>query len=394
MKKIIKITESDLAQIVKKVLNEQKYVQSSSVNFNPKNLKFGDRGDDVKVLQQKLMDGGYLRTDSMVPTGYFGNLTNRALQSAMGGAAPFQPMPFASKPGAKQQPQTKTTLPPKQQPKKEPGKTTPSAYTFTPRIDQELKYIKERGLGDSPFFIYDPKDNLIFLFENADKFVAKSQVVDGADMQREAASAKVMTIDDWCKASGLDSTPYTCTNPQTKEKKDPYYSVMKNLKERFLPKGIYKISSLARNEGYVGGGNNEWSLKDNEGKVSTRAIHGIPNLPDRLKASKELESLLKSDMDSGKVPQEYLNAVKQIANANLSFGCVGVPAKFVDNPQVKSILETGDKWYKKSVKVFVMGDTGKDYLAQNSVQFFDKLSSDGQNCQNPLSVAQNVATLA
>ena len=84
---------------------------------------------------------------------------------------------------------------------------------------------------------------LIFLFENADKFVAKSQVVDGADMQREASTAKIMTIEDWCKVSGLETTPYKCTNPQTKEKKDPYYSVIGNLKERFLPKGIYKISS-------------------------------------------------------------------------------------------------------------------------------------------------------
>lgn len=389
MKKIIRLTESDLAQIIKKVLTEQKVE-----NINPKNLKLNDRGDDVKKLQQLLMDRGYLRTDSMVPTGFFGKLTNAALKSALSGGVPLTVTPSflqgqgVKKPApvtqTKQQPQTKTTT----------GKVTPSEYTFTPRIDEELKYIKERGLGDSPFFIYDPKDNLIFLFENADKFVAKSQVVDGADMQREASTAKIMTIEDWCKVSGLETTPYKCTNPQTKEKKDPYYSVIGNLKERFLPKGIYKISSLSRDEGYTGSGKNEWSLKDNEGRKITRAIHGIPNLPNRLKASGELEELLKSDMASGKIPQEYLSAVKQITNANLSFGCVGVPAKFVDNPQVKAILESGDKWYKKSVNVFVMGDTGKDYLVKNSVEFFNKLSSDGQNCHNPISVAQNVATMA
>lgn len=56
-------------------------------NINPKNLKFGDGGlrnpnqvNDVKILQQKLFDGGFLKTNTMKPTGYFGNLTKSALE--------------------------------------------------------------------------------------------------------------------------------------------------------------------------------------------------------------------------------------------------------------------------------------------------------------------------
>lgn len=108
--KIIKITEQDLELIVKKVLKEQSFPGTSSVenmgyrnlraqpkqqktkeNINPKNLKLGDGGKssptktaDVKVLQQKLMDLKLLKTDSMVPTGYFGKLTQDALDSYMG----------------------------------------------------------------------------------------------------------------------------------------------------------------------------------------------------------------------------------------------------------------------------------------------------------------------
>lgn len=88
MKKIIKITESDLAQIVKKVLNEQRVE-----NINPKNLKLGDKGDDVKKLQQLLFNKGYLRTDSMVPTGFFGKLTNAALKSFLSGGVPLTATP-------------------------------------------------------------------------------------------------------------------------------------------------------------------------------------------------------------------------------------------------------------------------------------------------------------
>ena len=78
MKKIIRLTEQDLEKIVKKVLIEQKEI------LNPKGLKFGDRGEDVKILQQKLMDKGLLKTNTMKPTGYFGPLTKNALESAEG----------------------------------------------------------------------------------------------------------------------------------------------------------------------------------------------------------------------------------------------------------------------------------------------------------------------
>jgi hypothetical protein len=78
MNKIIKLSESDLINIVKKVLTEQ-----VNNNINPKNLKFGDGGrrnpnqiKDVKELQQKL---GFSK-----PTGYFGKNTKAALDKALG----------------------------------------------------------------------------------------------------------------------------------------------------------------------------------------------------------------------------------------------------------------------------------------------------------------------
>lgn len=113
MKRVIKLTESDLKQIVEKVLNEQgnmfgtagvgyspspfsdvtKLPRRGKENINPKNLKVGDGGKynpkksaDVKILQQKLMDLGLLKTDSMVPTGYFGSLTQKALDAYNSGS--------------------------------------------------------------------------------------------------------------------------------------------------------------------------------------------------------------------------------------------------------------------------------------------------------------------
>jgi len=118
MKKIIKLKESDIETIVKKVLSEQgnmfatagtgmkdpftdwksysdSRAQPVNKNINPKGLKLGDGGsknpeksEDVKKLQQSLMDLGYLVTDTMIPTGYFGSLTNNALKALYSGAPP------------------------------------------------------------------------------------------------------------------------------------------------------------------------------------------------------------------------------------------------------------------------------------------------------------------
>lgn len=81
MKRVIKLTESDVRNIIKKILIEQE-------NINPKNLKFGDRGSDVIELQQKLIDMQLLKTKTGKPTGYFGNLTNKALAKAQGQPEP------------------------------------------------------------------------------------------------------------------------------------------------------------------------------------------------------------------------------------------------------------------------------------------------------------------
>lgn len=287
-----------------------------------------------------------------------------------------------------------------------------SKYNYSPRIDEELKYIIDRGLDNKPFFIYDPKENLLYLFDMAKgnwfspvppMLVDYTSVVDGADVQQQ--DAEPFTHEDWCKVSGLDITPKLCTNTKAKtfeacmaagkDKKPQFdpktkicshgasYGPLAKIAKRFLPKGIYSVNYLARDEGYVGSGKNKFTLKSSDGKPVAAAIHGIPNLEPRLTASKDLESLLKKDISSGKVPQEYLEAAKQIAYANQSYGCVGVPAKFIENPKVQKLAP--------GARVFVMGESNQDFLVQNSSEFFDKLHGDGQQCVDPIMVAQSMS---
>jgi len=267
-------------------------------------------------------------------------------------------------------------------------------------------------LDDKPFFIYDGKDNLLYLFDMAKgnwfspvppMLVDYTSVVDGADVQQQ--DAEPFTREDWCKVSGLDITPKLCTNTKAKtfdacmaagKDKHPHfdsktqtcsygasYGSLVKIAKRFLPKGIYSIFYLSPDKGYVGSGKNMFSLKSSDGKPVAAAIHGIPKLEKRLTASKDLELLLKKDISSGKVPQEYLEAAKQIANANQSFGCIGVPAKFIDNPKVQKLA--------KGARVFVMGQSNEDYLVQNSSEFFEKLHGNGQQCVNPIMLAQSMS---
>lgn len=243
-------------------------------------------------------------------------------------------------------------------------------YKYSPRIDAEIKHIKNRKLDSNPFFIYDPKDNLLYLFDIGGSYVASTSVVDGADTQKDLGSAKAFSMEDWCKLSNLESEPHLCTNPKTKERAKPFYGPIASVSSRFLPKGIYTIKGLQRNSGYVGSGKNLWNLKPlkldgtitaSASKHISAAIHGIPNIKERLVANQELQDKLKNDIDSGKVPAKYLESVKAILNANQSFGCVGVPASFVDSPKVQSILKKGN------VNVFAMGE-GTDLLAKNDTK--------------------------
>jgi hypothetical protein len=95
MKKVIRLKESDLKDIIKRILSEQ-----SKENINPNNLKVGDGGrrsphkkNLVKQLQRKLMDLELLKTRSMIPTGYFGGMTKDALDMYNGKVRKDKPNP-------------------------------------------------------------------------------------------------------------------------------------------------------------------------------------------------------------------------------------------------------------------------------------------------------------
>lgn len=415
MGKVIRLTESDLVNIVESVINEQKtYVTNYDSKYDY--MKDGDNyyyklknqktyrlatGTGKEAIKTKVFGS----TKTVEPVKKFTGLNTGRL-GQQGGYSGYQDnlrtKPIIVNPAA----QRKSELEKK-------AETAGTKYNYTPRIDAELAYIEKRNLNDKPFFIYDPKYNLLYLFDTGSKYVLHTQVVDGANEQNVSLGGqKTYTHADWCKSSPvpgddakgqkLEADPILCTasnfttkescekNPKRKwddEQKicraDAAYFVVDHYKERFLAKGIYNISSLGSNSGYTGKGKNIFSLKDEQGNRLGAAIHGIPNMKERLTASEDLRKVLKADLSAGKVPKEYLNSIKLIANANQSYGCIGVPAEFIENANVQKLA--------KGARVFAMGDKGTSYLVQNAPTYFEQLGGDGEVCKSPIMVAQQLS---
>ena len=378
MSKIIKLTESDLINIVKQVLSEQ----SGPINAPGSEIIQGVGKDPYEYKKER----GYYFTRKKGSNKWIktaGKVSNAIATKIF----KDNPLNVKNKKIVKRQ-KVKPVVQNTQKVKPVVQNTQKDSYKYSPRVDAELQYIKDRRplfgrkLGwnvDKPFFIYDPKFNLLFLFNKDFSLIKSTSVVDGKDSQENTTP---FTREDWCKASGLDFKPHVCTNKTTKGKQDPGYWVLDAIAVKFIPKGIYTIAGLSRNSKYAGEGKNVFSLRDSKGQTTAAAIHGMPS--GRLTASENLESLLKAEKNNGRVPQEYLDAVDTIiASSNLSYGCVNIPASFVEDPKVRAAVQVG-------VPVYVMGESEQGYLVQDSSKYFDELNGDGQSCANPVMLASGM----
>lgn len=211
MKKIIRLTEQDIEQIVKKVLDEQvpdtrfdtnffgasnkPKAQISKPNINPLNLKKGDGGrynpkqvQAVNDLQSKLIQLGLLKTSTGKPTGYFGDLTLKALQryndkDYVPGAKQKAPQPSAEPVKSTSAISRLSADQKKVDQAKSKGKPTPGVSS---QVNAQLEYLKKNGiLGDQEFTILDDKQSKVHTFLPGYKLQKTYFVLTGQDAVRD-----------------------------------------------------------------------------------------------------------------------------------------------------------------------------------------------------------------
>lgn len=427
MKKIIRLKESDLRDIISNVLSEQ-----SKENINPNNLKVGDGGrrspkkiNLVKQLQQKLMDLGFLETTSMKPTGYFGNMTKNALDRYNGGSPKSTNQPtVSSKPERTAQPtvpKNTTQSNNKNQSQNTPvSKDTKSSKSFCPALPSyknvdmvkliqyqstageliskgvptrsacEISYVSIRPKFSSKnFFVVDTRDNNIYLFNKEGKFVAKSYTIDGYNAQSQEAKKMAEALWSWgdyVTAAGFkyDKKEGKFKDMSGKNKSynnDLIYDYIDKNKSRFFPKGIYSIDRLKTDEGYVGGDNNVFNITTLDGKSLANAIHGFYNEAPRVRAMQELKKSMgkSSSPTSMSIPNSFIKMVEQYIGTskfNKSYGCINLPEDFLKIA----------KPYAVGALVFVIGETNNNYLVQSD-KFYDNMGQS-EKCPNIESLGQ------
>jgi len=267
----------------------------------------------------------------------------------------------------------------------------PTEIEGSDRINKELVYINKRPeYNGKPFFIVDPRHNLVLAFNKEHKLIDYSASVAGADKQPE----EIFTYEQWCKLSKLkyDKFGKRCVGEDVSSAADsvktkgvtPNYKILEDAQLRSQKEGIFKVSKTRYEPSYLGkkGVDNQFYLETPDGTPVPTAIHGLVNTPNtrnRITADEELRKFLQKEKQYGKIPKEYINAVENLTSKyDLSSGCFNVSPEFANNPKVIEIA-------KSKAFVFIMSERQENYLVQvepnKQDEFFLDLKGDGKSCK-------------
>lgn len=289
MKKVVRITESDLEQIVRKVLKEQgnmfgtagvgipaPFVQNQGSaktrkNINPKNLKQGDGGkfrpdqaEDVKILQQKLIDLGLLNLTTDNPSGYFGDLTQKALDLYNKGVIPSKTK-IQTTPSAVGRGETKKRVQPQQNTK------NLETQKLSSQVIAQLNYMKSKNLlSNQKFTILDDKNSQVHAFTPGYNLFRTYYVITGKNRGDEL---KTQTMKDWVMKNWTDVGA-------------KFFSSIYNQTKNLVTKGYKSAQNPLQDvANYIDGcyfNQKEWNIKNTPSGVFKRAGNVVNFMNDLL----------------------------------------------------------------------------------------------------------------
>jgi peptidoglycan hydrolase-like protein with peptidoglycan-binding domain len=211
MKKIIKLTESDLYEIVKNVLKEQRALPT---------LERGSKGEEVRKFQKALLNLGY-NLGSTGADGVFGPRTERVVKSyqasnkleqtgkidqatrnllglELGKKALGVTKQFF---GTKKPQDGKITEPTKKLTQK-PGTKKVQNTKLSSQVNRQIDYMRKNGiLSNERFTILDDKNNQVHAFNPNYELYKTYFVITGKDV---GDSLKTQSMTDWVAENWMD----------------------------------------------------------------------------------------------------------------------------------------------------------------------------------------------
>lgn len=414
MPRVIKLNEVDLTKIVEKVLREQ------TASINSKNLKLGDGGlkhpeqvNDVKELQQKLINAKLLKIydkngKESGPTGYFGEKTNIALQQY-------------NKIQNKNVKQTYTGVP-KICPSisdstninfykedfdfwKKKYPTVNTQQLIDRIVNRNAKIYMDNGIrqrsacqaaftstrpqfNSKYLFIVDTNEKLVYLFDKQKNqnytrsLIAKDFIISGKQKQSEDAIKIAQNLKlsrEKIKNGGYEeSGPGKWTNKKYPGKMFSTFEVLTKENFRWLPAGTYNI----QNVGDVGGnyseqgkGGNIAGLRTLDDNALSQALHSVYLGDNRMEAVRQAQQLLKNPKNPEEV-NKFVNILKKGGvNLNWSYGCINFPARFMDY----------FRKYASGAILVNLSESEGNYLAKNTENYIEKMTKT-ESCPSPNSI--------
>lgn len=264
-----------------------------------------------------------------------------------------------------------------------------SLAKFPLRISCQMALNKIRPLyKDKNLIVVDTLSKLLYVFDKNGKFIEKTEIISGQRKQSEDPKVISKALEGWVdsvKSLGFKwvNNKWVDTTGKNRVLTDDLVNdtVLKNIKTRFLPKGIYTTGKKIESDPeYAGDKDNVvWLYKN--GTELFQAIHGYFVEPSRTEVFNLTKKLMTNPKDPS-VTKEFLNAVSSgKVNLSQSYGCINLPKEFVP------ILKT----YMTDSYVFNIGESGDNYLVNNTQNYFDKMTNS-ENCPSPSSLGAEPIT--
>jgi hypothetical protein len=213
------------------------------------------------------------------------------------------------------------------------------------------------------FFIADTRQNLIYCFNKAGDFVAKSPMIDGFSPQTTDPEIVKKSNLKWSELAGKLGFKYIqnkyvdTTNSGRIYNHRLVYQYIQNNQLAFFPKGAYLINRVYTDNSFHGGKNNVYGVLHQNREIAN-AIHGLYKSKYREENLKTLVKSVKTDDRNPKVDEQFhklINHDFRNKAFNNSYGCLNVPESFII---LTSSLAPGSK-------LIVLGEDKKDYLVKN-----------------------------